>query len=59
MNGKLKSKRNRSEYTAIKMDRELHKRAKERAVSRHQTYSEYVRQLIVQDLAEPEKAVAA
>ncbi|CAN5461590.1 hypothetical protein BH20VER3_BH20VER3_00820 [soil metagenome] len=54
MNGTEKKIRNR-EYTAIKMDRELYELAKRRAASLHQTYSEYVRQLIVRDV-EPEKA---
>jgi hypothetical protein len=48
--------KNEPEYTGIKMDRELYKLAKERARHRHQTYSEYVRQLIVRDV---EKAEAA
>jgi hypothetical protein len=39
-----------SEFTGIKMNRDLYERAQERAVSRHQTYSEYVRQLIVRDI---------
>jgi predicted DNA-binding protein len=39
-----------SEFTGIKMNRELYERAQERAGSRHQTYSEYVRQLIVRDI---------
>lgn len=47
--------RTEPEYTGIKMDRELYKLAKERARSRHQSYSEYVRQLIVRDV---EKATA-
>jgi hypothetical protein len=42
--------KNEPEYTGIKMDRELYKIAKERARCRHQTYSEYVRQLIVRDI---------
>jgi hypothetical protein len=47
--------KNEPEYTGIKMDRELYKLAKDRARRRHQTYSEYVRQLIVRDV---EKTVA-
>jgi predicted DNA-binding protein len=39
-----------SEFTAIKMDPDMYERARERAESRHQTYSEYVRQLIVRDI---------
>jgi hypothetical protein len=38
-----------TEFTAIKMERDLYEKAKRRARSRHQTYSEYVRQLIVND----------
>ena len=46
--------KNEPEYTGIKMDRELYKLAKERARSRHQSYSEYVRQLIVRDVEKAE-----
>ena len=42
------------EYTGIKMDRKLYKLARERARSRHQSYSEYVRQLIVHDVEKAE-----
>jgi hypothetical protein len=42
--------KNEQEYTGIKMDRELYELAKARARDRHQTYSEYVRQLIVRDV---------
>ena len=45
---------NEPEYTGIKMDRELYELAKERARSRHQSYSEYVRQLIVRDVEKAE-----
>lgn len=41
---------NRSPMAGIKMDRGLFKRAKARAKERHQTLSEYVRQLIVADI---------
>jgi hypothetical protein len=40
----------RSEYTGIKMERDLYEKARRRANERHQTYSEYIRQLIVSDL---------
>ena len=40
------------EFTAVKMEPALYKKAKRRARSRYQTYSEYVRQLIVRDVAE-------
>jgi hypothetical protein len=52
------SKRKRSEFTAIKMRRALYQKAKRRALSRHQTYSEYVRQLIVSDTANPREEPA-
>lgn len=45
----------RSEFTAIKMERHLYERAQERAGSQHQTYSEYVRQLIVRDIEQHDK----
>ena len=45
-----------TEYTGIKMERGLYKLARERARSQHQTYSEYVRQLIVQDVKQAEAA---
>jgi hypothetical protein len=46
-----RSKRaNGTEYTGIKMERDLYDQAKQQAQSRHQTYSEYVRQLIVRDI---------
>jgi hypothetical protein len=48
--------KNEPEYTGIKMDRELYKLAKGRARRRHQTYSEYVRQLIVRDVEKAEVA---
>jgi hypothetical protein len=47
-----------SEFTAVKMERGLYQKAKSRARSRHQTYSEYVRQLIVSDTANPPEEVA-
>lgn len=40
----------RPPMAGIKMDRGLFKRAKARAKERHQTLSEYVRQLIVADI---------
>jgi hypothetical protein len=46
--------KNGQEYTGIKMDRQLYELAKKRAQSRHQTYSEYVRQLILQDVESAE-----
>jgi hypothetical protein len=39
------------EYTGVKMDRALYALARKRARERHQTYSDYVRQLIVSDVA--------
>jgi hypothetical protein len=53
-----KKHRNGTEYTGIKMERNLYAQARARAKSRHQTYSEYVRQLIVQDV-EKREAVPA
>ena len=47
-----KRSRNGTEYTGIKMERDLYELAKQRARDRRQTYSEYVRQLIVRDLEE-------
>lgn len=38
------------EYTGVKMDKTLYAQAKKRAKQRHQSYSDYVRQLIVRDL---------
>ena len=46
------------EYTGIKMERDLYDMARERARSPHQTYSEYVRQLIVQDVQPTQEATA-
>ena len=46
------SKRALPEFVAAKMEPQLYKKAKRRARSRHQTYSEYVRQLIKRDVAE-------
>jgi hypothetical protein len=40
----------RALYTAVKMDKELYHAAIRKARRRHQTYSEYVRQLIVTDI---------
>lgn len=55
---RFKTENNRQDqYTAIKLDRELLKLAKERARDRHQTYSEYVRQLIVRDVEKAETVV--
>jgi Arc/MetJ-type ribon-helix-helix transcriptional regulator len=39
-----------TDYTAVKMDRKLYEQVKRRARGKFQTYSEYVRQLIVADL---------
>jgi hypothetical protein len=50
-----KPKRNGvSKYTAMRIERQLYRKARRRARARHQTYSEYVRQLIVRDIAEKE-----
>lgn len=38
------------EYTGIKMDKALYRKARRKAKDKHQSYSEYVRQLIVSDL---------
>jgi hypothetical protein len=48
----------RDEYTAIRMERDLYEKAKRRAGSRRQTYSEYVRQLIVEDCGNGSKLEA-
>ena len=51
-----KSKRIKwSEFTGVKMEPELYDQAKRRAKGRHQTYSEYVRQLIVHDIEQHKK----
>jgi hypothetical protein len=47
-----KSKRVASKFTAIRMERRLYSKARRQARARHQTFSEYVRQLIVSDVAE-------
>lgn len=47
-----KIKRVTSKFTAIRMGRRLYAKARRKARSRHQTFSEYVRQLIVADTAE-------
>jgi Arc/MetJ-type ribon-helix-helix transcriptional regulator len=48
----------RSEYTAVRMEPELYEQAFQRAQDRYQTFSEYVRQLIVRDLEERKEALA-
>jgi hypothetical protein len=53
-----RARRNGTEYTGIKMERDLYEQAKQRAQARHQTYSEYVRQLIVRDIEKEELAHA-
>ena len=52
-----KSKHVTSKYTAIKMPRRLYLKARRTARARHQTFSEYVRQLIVSDIAQKAQAV--
>jgi Arc/MetJ-type ribon-helix-helix transcriptional regulator len=47
-----------AEFTAVKMEPDLYKKAKRRARSRYQSYSEYVRQLIVRDVAEKAEQAA-
>lgn len=47
------------EYTGVKMDKALYNMAKRRARERHQSYSDYVRQLIVSDVAAPTDRRAA
>ncbi len=47
----------RSEFTGIKMERDLYERATARAQRQRQTYSEYVRQLIVRDIEKAEASI--
>jgi hypothetical protein len=42
--------RKSSQFTGIRIESELYDQAKRRAKGRYQTYSEYVRQLIVRDI---------
>jgi hypothetical protein len=51
-----KPKQATSKFTAVRMGRRLYAKARRKARSRHQTFSEYVRQLIVSDTAETEPA---
>lgn len=44
------AKRSEPVFTGIKMDKTLYRKARLRAKSLHQGYSDYVRQLIVRDL---------
>lgn len=44
-----------TEFTGIKMEPDLYEQAQKRARARHQTYSEYVRQLIVRDVEPQER----
>jgi hypothetical protein len=53
-----KSKRVKpSKFTGIRIEPELYDQAKLRAKGRYQTYSEYVRQLIVRDIQKEPKTV--
>jgi hypothetical protein len=57
--GKKQRRATGTEYTAIRMERDLYRQARRRAESRHQTYSEYVRQLIVRDVQQTNQPIAA
>lgn len=45
-----KAAKPRSKYAAVRMERDLYEKAKRKAGLRRQTYSEYIRQLIVDDV---------